>query len=760
MSGRDESRDPGSPPSSQHGPTPMSPPADDNPWASTTHSDHPVSPVPDVPQWPTSPPMRQLSPVNFSLPPFSSLFSAATQGRAHNSARRSLSPEPVGHPDDQGSGPKRPRMSTPSYLQAQFSSSTAPKLRSTLLPNRKPHVPGFLLAQQELERQHMNGLKEYQMAAGSYGGGVALPARLNVFPDPQINSTAVPLGRPAAAPVTERSEDGDDDEEMLEAERRSRRAEKQPQTNPATGPEPSTSRTSFDSGGAGSTRKRAASPDLEKPEDRRPAPPQQSAGSPAEPPASNTEPARKRTASPDVEKPEDRRPAPQQPAGSPAEPRGSPVFGSSSSTHQETAVALFHEVRTNSNDLALMRADMNLIAINLRGARAPSNAQPGPSLPDDDTTSATHAREAKLDRWATAAGFKTARRVRSRGKDKNRLARDVREMTFGLCGRATRTCPFARPPPSEDAVLNFYRTGRGGPTRETFMFATSPSKVKNMWNIKCGEIVAECLRNDEGTDYSEEDSDAIQAAFDTYLITLNKHLNDRGFVGGPATEPRCRWTKKQAQTARRNGRRETTGESRLLALELSDLPADVVDNYKKVGLDGGSDDESDHEGQSNTFAIKELMWQSSQMRTLSRCLDLKNLSLKFKEDGTARPGNWPRRRIPSQRPRPAFTVESAGEIFKGAIQGLPKNWYDQMWLHALAPPLYEALRVGPEVEIELPQPFIMEVARYIHLAVPTLPDSPAERARRSAFSEQAEAQEQLMYWLRTGRAQQADSGLA
>lgn len=116
-----------------------------------------------------------------------------------------------------------------------------------------------------------------------------------------------------------------------------------------------------------------------------------------------------------------------------------------------------------------------------------------------------------------------------------------------------------------------------------------------------------------------------------------------------------------------------------------------------------SDDESDHGGeggalQGRRYKIAKVQWRSPEATKWLRTMDFIYAGTKINEDRTSRPGNQFRQRYSS-------TLERVG----CPIIGLPRNFYNEMWLSTLNPKERDELRMQPEVDLS----FSVEERRYV-----------------------------------------------
>lgn len=113
--------------------------------------------------------------------------------------------------------------------------------------------------------------------------------------------------------------------------------------------------------------------------------------------------------------------------------------------------------------------------------------------------------------------------------------------------------------------------------------------------------------------------------------------------------------------------------------------------WKSLPLEAMSGDESSNESQSPAYAITTLPWRnpSPEITRWLRTFDLLHLSTRFGSDDRPTPGQFPHRRIPSKRI----------EAYHTPPQGLPRNFYDPVWLQTLDNFETETLNIQPPIDL-------------------------------------------------------------
>jgi hypothetical protein len=104
-----------------------------------------------------------------------------------------------------------------------------------------------------------------------------------------------------------------------------------------------------------------------------------------------------------------------------------------------------------------------------------------------------------------------------------------------------------------------------------------------------------------------------------------------------------------------------------------------------------SGDETDHRQGQVRHVVLRLPWRSPALKSLMKTLDLVHISSRFSTTGRAKRGAFPHRRIPSSRVEHDSTP----------VPGLPRNFYDPIWLKSLSKLERRALQVKDEVDLTL-----------------------------------------------------------
>lgn len=119
----------------------------------------------------------------------------------------------------------------------------------------------------------------------------------------------------------------------------------------------------------------------------------------------------------------------------------------------------------------------------------------------------------------------------------------------------------------------------------------------------------------------------------------------------------------------------------------------------RIGTDGNSEDESDGEvelGRGVVYWIVPLEWRSKELVKLLRALDVLHLSTRFDEKGKPTPGQWPRYRREKPPRVPNYEVDG--------VPGLPRNFYNPLWLVTRSQWELERLGIRDDVEVDLSIP--------------------------------------------------------
>ncbi|KAI0056973.1 hypothetical protein BV25DRAFT_1763612, partial [Artomyces pyxidatus] len=230
--------------------------------------------------------------------------------------------------------------------------------------------------------------------------------------------------------------------------------------------------------------------------------------------------------------------------------------------------------------------------------------------------------------------------------------------------------------PTTEEVRVFGETGHGGPGLEPFRVDIEGSQ-RSIWNLTAADLFAEAFV--KCGDYDHKDTTLIAETFIVHIRALKGQLTEiRRALEGRRQGKRKARTPTVIKQGRRRRCHDACAEYKLFKVFLSLL--------RKLTKEGMSEDESDHEGGrrggGRRYTIVNLDWRSPEITMWLRMFDLLHLHGKFREDGGAAPGNWPRLRIPSSK------------SMKGiAIVGLPRNFYNPVWLSSLAPNVLAELKI-------------------------------------------------------------------
>lgn len=117
--------------------------------------------------------------------------------------------------------------------------------------------------------------------------------------------------------------------------------------------------------------------------------------------------------------------------------------------------------------------------------------------------------------------------------------------------------------------------------------------------------------------------------------------------------------------------------------------------WESLPLEAMSGDESSNDAKPPVYAITNLPWRnpSPEITNWLRTFDQLHLSTRFGTDDRPTSGQFPHRRIPSKRI----------EAHNTAPQGLPRNFYDPVWLGTLDSFETEALNIQPPINLAFSQ---------------------------------------------------------
>jgi hypothetical protein len=105
--------------------------------------------------------------------------------------------------------------------------------------------------------------------------------------------------------------------------------------------------------------------------------------------------------------------------------------------------------------------------------------------------------------------------------------------------------------------------------------------------------------------------------------------------------------------------------------------------------DAMSGDETDHGHGQVRYAMTKVLWRSTALKSCLKTLDLVHLSSRFSSTGRAKRGAFPHRRTPSSRIEHDATP----------VHGLPRNFYDPIWLGTLDKHERRALNVQKDFDV-------------------------------------------------------------
>ncbi|PCH45159.1 hypothetical protein WOLCODRAFT_168110 [Wolfiporia cocos MD-104 SS10] len=292
------------------------------------------------------------------------------------------------------------------------------------------------------------------------------------------------------------------------------------------------------------------------------------------------------------------------------------------------------------------------------------------------------------------------RKTRHRPPSANKLQADVREYARHIMNRRDSSSPL-RDPPSAEELVAYSRSGILNMTIDTFRVDFNGG-AKSRWNAVAAEVFAEGFIASGW--YECRDQERIQDAFMAHLKSLKSQYAEQQ-RGDDQDSPQ-----KMHQRANnaRNRRRISLFERRLDACHFHEDLHKFIPVLERMGKEGMSGDESDHQGGQRQYAIMRETWRNNTLLTKwLRILDLLQLHMKFNGMGRAARGNWPRiRKLSSTRPK------LAGK----PVAGLPLNFYDPEWYAALRDTQRAELGVQPQLDLTIPESMLRLAARYTNVA--------------------------------------------
>ncbi|KAI0060479.1 hypothetical protein BV25DRAFT_1839740 [Artomyces pyxidatus] len=321
--------------------------------------------------------------------------------------------------------------------------------------------------------------------------------------------------------------------------------------------------------------------------------------------------------------------------------------------------------------------------------------------------------------------------VNPRAEDQVKLQANVRQFALFLMERKDHHSPFP-PLPTDEELEAFAKFGAGGPALNPFRVDLLGVQ-RSVWNRALAVLFAKAFIA-SGEYGAENDVDTETIVAETFLVhikSLKGQYND--FIKAQKSGGGKKRTPAQIANGHLSRRKDIWARRLSAALRCGlDYAVEILEVMQQAGM---SDDESDHEGGRRggvrRYAIVNYDWRAPEISIWLRMLDLLQLEGKFREDGSATGGNWPRFRFPSSRSTPGT-----------AIAGLPRNFYNPVWLAKLSADVIAELKMKPVVDLRFSDELRRRAARYIHVE--------SGKVARCA-PDQVDLAE-LEHWLLTGRA--------
>ncbi|KAH9934428.1 hypothetical protein B0H21DRAFT_699382, partial [Amylocystis lapponica] len=241
-----------------------------------------------------------------------------------------------------------------------------------------------------------------------------------------------------------------------------------------------------------------------------------------------------------------------------------------------------------------------------------------------------------------------------------------------------------------------------GPSKADFRVHLTGS-LRSAWNKRAAEVFAEAFLEDGWSEC--RDVAQIRRVFSVHLKTLRaqyrKALDEDDAAHGSETDV-DRESRKQTALERqidinRESRRRKLRSRRAGVVERHPDLARFKKLWESLPFEAMSGDESDRSGNSPRYVVTRLPWRSAEAEAWLRVHDLYHLSLKFRDNGKAKPGRFPHHRIRGSR-----RSEPNNEV----VKKLPRNFYDQDFLSGLDDDQRAALDVQPEVDLKHTQAII------------------------------------------------------
>lgn len=284
--------------------------------------------------------------------------------------------------------------------------------------------------------------------------------------------------------------------------------------------------------------------------------------------------------------------------------------------------------------------------------------------------------------------------------------------------------------PSAEEITNFNETGRRGPSSVPGMWRLDLiGPKKSLWNKSAVRRFRRHFLKCE--QYGDWPAEQIERALFVHMDTLRSRYHAQ--TGQKNLDERLQMAIKAARISRLKTvsvgfllllkklsiLRIQLCRQRLTACQWEEDLADFMPYVQKLCDKGGmSGDESDnshqpgsYRGQANYFRIRPA-WRAPHVSTWLDTIDKVYVAFRFQENLRATPGNWIRKRHPTNR------VDEK----RRAVIGLPGNFYDVNWLNKLTRKQRKGLRMVDDIPLD----HTSHVMRYVELTLVIFSHSDAD----------------------------------
>ncbi|KDQ06155.1 hypothetical protein BOTBODRAFT_121840 [Botryobasidium botryosum FD-172 SS1] len=235
-------------------------------------------------------------------------------------------------------------------------------------------------------------------------------------------------------------------------------------------------------------------------------------------------------------------------------------------------------------------------------------------------------------------------------------------------------------PPLTDEVEKHVKHELPGPTQQSFRIDYN-GHPQGPWNSAAALVFCESFLDNDI--FADTPFDKVEHAFTTYLKRLREVY--RVQEGHYTEEERKARQKRDALRTRK--------------LNMYDRRLHAASVWKhhlkrhfealvKLGVDGMSSDETDHEAGIGSYRVINKAWRHPSVRLWLRALDWLHLISRLGNRQQFTPGNLPRERVPSDR----FSKRSH-------VPNLPRNFYEEAYINGLSEHALKVLNPAKEYEL-------------------------------------------------------------